>query len=195
MIVLRCNFSAPAARSASTPSRPTRASCRSTSRIIRSSGPNSKSACAFCGSTEVVPRRGRHRRSGRPHVRLLRYGLLREAPVAERAEGRRRNDRSALVAEGLSKRYGSIVACDAHLVLRSGKARRWRSSASRVGQDDAPASRFRPASNPNSGGRPISHARRRRACATLRTCPPPSGARSCAPTGASSIRMRRRACA
>src|SRR5271166_701372 len=63
-----------------------------------------------------VPRRSRHRRFRRAHVRLLRHRLLREAaggPGSGRQAERRAMNGPLLVAEGLSKRYGAIAACRA----------------------------------------------------------------------------------
>ena len=76
----------------------------------------------------LVPRRGRHRRPGRPDVRLLRHRLLREA-AGRRQQGRRANDRAAAHAPRAFASASAPSTPAATFRSRSRRARRWRSSA------------------------------------------------------------------
>ena len=75
-----------------------------------------------------LSRRDRHRRQGRPDVRLLRHRLLRDAPAGRPSRQRERgaaqgegawlsrktaaqDDQPLLVADGLGKNYGRLIAC------------------------------------------------------------------------------------
>ena len=99
----RCSSSAPAARSASTPCRPTRR-CKSLDfddHPVRGRDAGTQ-PCALCGATRRLPRRDHRRRQGRAHVRVLGHRLLRRAaqaarraPARERAERRRAAARRA----------------------------------------------------------------------------------------------------
>src|SRR5262249_3609721 len=73
-----------------------------------------------------LPRRGRHRRSRRTHVRVLRHRLLRKPRCrAEASRGRNMSapeSRPLLVAEGLGKRYGTRIGCeDVSLEIHEGE--------------------------------------------------------------------------
>ena len=79
-------------------------------------------ACALCGATDSLSRRGGDRRRRRADVRLLGHRLLREAP-GRQAEGRRRMSAALLVAGGICKRYGAIQACrDISFEIEEGEA-------------------------------------------------------------------------
>ncbi len=90
----RCSSSAPAARSASTPCRPTPRSSASTSRTTPSRIQSLDQPCALCGAEQSLSRRGhprrprRHACSSAPTPTIARRGRPRgmAGPVGERKE-------------------------------------------------------------------------------------------------------------
>ena len=143
-IARRCSCSAPAAKSASMRSRPTRGSSGSTSRIIRSSARSSMRRCALCGATDSVPRRGRHRRPGRPHVRLFRHRLLRRSGTAAASKKDAARMSAPLCKPRLCKRFGAIAGLPRNLVRSRGGRGAGDRRRIRLRQDDAAQSDRRP---------------------------------------------------
>ncbi len=139
----RCSCSAPAARSASTPSRLTPRSSASISRTIPSRSQRFDRALRALRRGGRLSRRGRHRRRGRAHVRLLRHGSLRDA-AEPRRNCERRPDEAAerapplLAVAGPRRSITASASAAADVSLRA-LARRGAGGRRRIGlgQDDA----------------------------------------------------------
>ena len=99
-IARRCSCSAPAARSASTRSRPTRRSVSLDFEDHPFEVLALRRALRALRRRRRLSRRGRHRRPGRPDVRLLRHRLLREPPGARPSRQRQRGSAQGRAAHG-----------------------------------------------------------------------------------------------
>ena len=151
--------------------------------------------CALCGATGCLPRRDRHRRRRRAHVRLLRYRSLRGDGARTASAGGpavTAAETPLLAAEGLTRLYGPRVAASTWR-SRCTRARCWPWSASRD-RASRPCWRCSRASwRRHAAACAIACATA--ACATCSRWARPRGGSCCAPTGASCTRTRASACA